>query len=289
MTRNLSSSVAQYKNHASRFIEIDGRRIHYRDEGEGPALVLLHGVMASLHTWDGWVERLAQHYRILRIDLPGFGFSDDLPADQYKPGPSARLFDQLRQAFGLERVHIAGNSLGGLLAWYYAAHYPQHVDKLILIDPIAYPQKLPSIMQFVSLPGVGELARFITPRALVAQNVREVYGDPRNIAPDTIDRYYQLLMHGDNRRAMVRMFRTIKLMRDDPEIARAVSKVKAPTLLMWGGRDRWVPPSLIERWRADVRDLRVKLYPELGHIPMEERPELTAQDAHAFLQGQPES
>jgi pimeloyl-ACP methyl ester carboxylesterase len=65
-----------------------------------------------------------------------------------------------------------------------------------------------------------------------------------------------------------------------------VRKVQAPTLLMWGGKDRWVPPKLIERWRADLRDLRVKLYPELGHIPMEERPELTAADAHAFLQDQ---
>jgi pimeloyl-ACP methyl ester carboxylesterase len=284
MTPPIAPAAAKYHNHASRFIEVDGRRVHYRDEGQGSiTLVLLHGVMASLHTWDGWVEQLAPHYRILRIDLPGFGFSDDLPKDQYSPAHSARLFEKLRQAFGFQRAHIAGNSLGGLLAWYYAAHYPEHVDKLVLVDPIAYPQKLPPIMQFVSLPGVGEVARYITPRAVVAQNVRQVYGNPENIAPGTIDRYYQLLMHGDNRRAMVRMFRTIKLMRDDPSIPLAVRKVKAPTLLMWGEQDRWVPPSLIERWCEDLQDVRVKRYPGLGHIPMEERPELTAADAHAFL------
>jgi pimeloyl-ACP methyl ester carboxylesterase len=284
MTPAIAPAAAKYHNHASRFIEIDGRRIHYREEGEGTTpLVLLHGVMASLHTWDGWVEALRPHYRILRIDLPGFGFSDDLPRDQYSPQHSARMFEQLRQRFGLTKVHIAGNSLGGLLAWYYAAHYPQHVDKLVLVDPIAYPQKLPPIMQLVSLPGVGEVARFITPRAVVAQNVRQVYGDPANIAPGTIDRYYQLLMHGDNRRAMVRMFRTIKLMREDPSIALAVRKIQAPTLLMWGEQDRWVPVSLIDRWRADLPNLVVKRYPGLGHIPMEERPELTAADAHAFL------
>jgi pimeloyl-ACP methyl ester carboxylesterase len=287
MTPPIHGALAEYHNHASRFIEIEGRRLHYRDEGNanGPTLVLLHGVMASLHTWDGWVDVLAPHYRILRVDLPGFGFSDDLPADQYTPQHSARLLEQLRLRFELPRMHIAGNSLGGLLAWYYAAHYPEHVDKLVLIDPIAYPQKLPPIMQFVALPGVGEMARFITPRAVVVQNLRQVYGDPSKITPDTIDRYYRLLLHGDNRRAMVRMFRTIKLLREDPSVAAAVRKVKTPTLLMWGEQDRWVPPSLIARWQADVSDLRVKLYPGLGHIPMEEQPALTAADAHAFLQG----
>jgi pimeloyl-ACP methyl ester carboxylesterase len=285
MTRNLPPLLAPYQNHASRYVQIDGRRVHYRDEGEGPnTLVLLHGVMASLHTWDGWVEALSPHFRILRVDLPGFGFSDDLPAEQYSPQHSARLLEQLRKAFGVTRMHIAGNSLGGLIAWYYAAHYAEHVDKLILIDPIAYPQRLPPVMQLVSLPGIGEVARFITPRAVVEQNVRQVYGDPKNIMPGTMERYYNLLMHGDNRRAMVRMFRTIKLMRDDPSIALAVRDVKAPTLLMWGERDRWVPPALITRWRADLRDVRVKVYPGLGHIPMEEQPALTAADALAFLQ-----
>lgn len=284
MTRNLPPELARYQNHASRYIQVDGRRVHYRDEGQGPTLVLLHGVMASLHTWDGWVEALAPHYRILRVDLPGFGFSDDLPADQYSPQHGARLLEQLRKAFGVTRMHIAGNSLGGLIAWYYAAHYAENVDKLILIDPIAYPQRLPPVMQLVALPGVGEVARFITPRAVVEQNVRQVYGDPKNILPGTIERYYHLLMHGDNRRAMVRMFRTIKLMRDDPSIALSVRDVKARTLLMWGERDRWVPPKLIPRWRADLRDVRVKVYPGLGHIPMEEKPALTAADALAFLQ-----
>lgn len=285
MTRTIAPALAKYHNQASRFLEVDGRRVHYRDEGTGPTtLILLHGVMASLHTWDGWVEALAPHYRVLRVDLPGFGFSDDLPPDRYSPEHSAHLLEQLRRHFGLARMHIAGNSLGGLVAWYYAAQYPAHVDKLILIDPIAYPQKLPPIMQLVSLPGVGEMARFITPRALVAQNVRQVYGDPRNIAPDTIDRYYRLLLHGDNRRAMVRMFRTIKLLREDPAIAASVRKVRAPTLLMWGAEDRWVPPSLIARWQEDLPDVCVKLYAGLGHIPMEEQPALTAADAHAFLQ-----
>lgn len=279
-----SSSASQpYQNHNSRFLEVDGTRIHYRDEGSGPTLVLLHGVMASLHTWDGWVEQLSSRYRIIRIDLPGFGLSDDVPLYQYNPHQSARLFDRIRQLLELEHFFLAGNSLGGFLGWYYAAHYPGRVDKLVLLNPIAYPQKLPPVMKFVSLPGIGELARLITPRAIIAQNVRMVYGDSKNVTEETIDRYYGLLMRGNNRRAMVRTFRTIKGYSTNPNIARDISKIKCPTMLIWGDQDRWVPIELIERWRSDLPSLTVKVYPGLGHIPMEEQPVQTAEDVHTFL------
>jgi pimeloyl-ACP methyl ester carboxylesterase len=282
-SQGVLGSTERYQNHASRFLEVDGVRIHYRDEGSGPTLVLLHGVMASLHTWDGWVEQLSSRYRIIRLDLPGFGLSDDVPVYQYNPHQSARLFDRIRELLGIEHFFLAGNSLGGFLGWYYAAHYPERVDKLVLLNPIAYPQKLPPVMKFVSLPGIGEIARVITPRAIIAQNVRMVYGDPKNVTEETIERYYQLLMRGNNRRAMVRTFRTIKGYSTNPNIARDISKVSCPTLLIWGDRDRWVPIELIANWRRDLRNLKVKVYPGLGHIPMEEKPELTAQDVHAFL------
>lgn len=284
MARSPASSVP-FQNHASRFLDADGVRIHYRDEGSGPTLVLLHGVMASLHTWDGWVEQLSSRYRVIRIDLPGFGLSDDVPTYQYNPYQSARRFDRIRELLGLTRFFLAGNSLGGFLSWYYAAHYPQHVEKLVLLNPIAYPQKLPPVIKFVSMPGIGELSRLITPRAIIAQNVRMVYGDPKNVNEDTIDRYYQLLMHGNNRRAMVRTFRTLKGYSTNPNIARDISRISCPTMLMWGDRDRWVPMQLIERWRSDLPAVAVKVYPGLGHIPMEEKPVPTAADVHTFLSG----
>jgi pimeloyl-ACP methyl ester carboxylesterase len=279
---------SKYELLSSRYMDVDGLRIHYTSEGSGPPLVLLHGVMASLHTWDGWVEQLASSFRIIRIDLPGFGLSDHLTdPEHYSPEHSIALFDKLREAFGLERFHIAGNSLGGFMAWYYAVHHPDRVDKLILIDPIAYPQPLPPIMQFVALPGIGEIARVFAPRALVEQSVRQVYGDPRAIQKEIVDRYYELMMRAQNRYAMVETFRRIKQMSTDLSISAHIRKVRAPTLLMWGGKDRWVPPALIENWKRDLANIQVKLYPDAGHIPMEELPLETARDARAFLTEQP--
>jgi pimeloyl-ACP methyl ester carboxylesterase len=274
----------KYEDVTSRYIDIEGRRFHYRSEGEGPTLMLLHGVMASLHTWDGWVERLKGQYRIVRMDLPGFGLSDHmLQREEYTPEYSLALFDKVRAALGLERFYLGGNSLGGFLSWYYAARYPERVEKLILVDPIAYPQALPPIIKFVSLPGIGEIAQRFAPRFLVERSVREVYGDPKRVRQETVDRYYELLMHQENRFAMVQTFRKLRELSTDGRLCDEIRKVSCPTLLMWGEHDRWVPPALIESWKRDLRDVEVKVYPGAGHIPMEELPEETARDAHAFL------
>lgn len=274
----------KYEGPSSRYVEVGGRRVHYRVEGEGPTLVLLHGVMASLHTWDGWVERLKSSYRIVRVDLPGFGLSEHMrEREQYTPEHSLQVFDQLREKLELESFYLGGNSLGGFLSWFYAARYPERVRKLILVDPVAYPQPLPSIIKFVSLPGIGEIAQRFAPRFLVERSVREVYGDPTLASPETVDRYYELMMHEQNRFAMVQTFRSLRVLSQQDRLSHEIAKVQCPTLLMWGERDRWVPPALIERWQRDLRDVEVKIYPGAGHIPMEEFPDETARDAHAFL------
>jgi pimeloyl-ACP methyl ester carboxylesterase len=274
----------KYEGPASRYVDIDGRRFHYRIEGTGPTLILLHGVMASLHTWDDWVEQLKSSYRIVRMDLPGFGLSDHLvDREHYTPDYSIELFDKIISAFGLDKFYLAGNSLGGFLSWYYAAKHPERVEKLILIDPIAYPQDLPGIISFVSMPGIGEIARYVAPRFLVEHNVRQVYGNPKLVKQEVVDRYYELMMHGENRYAMVQTFRKLKELSKQNDIAAQIRKVRAPTLLMWGSKDRWVPPALVERWKSDLQDVQVKIYSGAGHIPMEEMPLQTARDAHAFL------
>ena len=262
---------------------VGGTRIHYTVQGRGPTLLLLHGVLGSLQSWDGWVAELAPHYRIIRIDLPGYGLSDRLASDDYTPEYGVELLEQVRTQLNLERFFLVGNSLGGFLSWYYAVHYPERVEKLILIDPIGYPQKLPRLIAWLSLPVVGELAQLLAPRFMVARNVRMIYGDPARVSDQVLARHQQQLARGRNRAAMVRTFRRLRTYHDDFELCRKIPCVRAPTLLMWGERDRCVPPSLLEAWRRDLPTAQIRTYPEAGHVPMEELPELTARDAHGFL------
>jgi pimeloyl-ACP methyl ester carboxylesterase len=135
----------------------------------------------------------------------------------------------------------------------------------------------------VSKPVVGRLAQRVVPRFIVEQNVRMVYGDPAAMAPGVADRYYELLQYGRNRISMVKTFRALRGYNDSKTIARRVRDVKTPTLLMWGEKDRWVPPALVDLWRRDLPHAEVQMYPGLGHVAMEEASDVTARDAHRFL------
>jgi len=284
----LAELKQKYETPESRYVDVDGTRVHYRIEGEGPPLLLLHGVLAQLQTWDGWVDALKPHYQLIRVDLPGFGLTGPLARGEYTPEFAVEFFEKVRAALGIERFHLAGNSLGGFISWYYAAHHPERIDKLILIDPLSYPFITPWVMRFVSLPLIGEITRFYAPRFVVKQNTLDVYGDRSLVTDEIVDRYYELLLRQGNRSAMVEFFRAGGAhfgLTKNGNHHQHIPKIQAPTFLMWGALDRWIPPTLATRWQADLPGVRVKLYPGAGHIPMEEIPAETAADAHAFLSG----
>ena len=109
-TRAKCPIQAKYELPTSRYVEVSGLRLHYSVEGSGPTLLLLHGVAASLHTWDGWARALSPYYRIIRLDLPGCGLSDALrDKDHYSPEYTVGLFERIRVRLGLDRFHLAGN------------------------------------------------------------------------------------------------------------------------------------------------------------------------------------
>jgi len=283
----LDQLKAKYANADSRYIDLgDGVMLHYRDEGQGPVIVLLHGVMSSLHTWDGWTAELTKHYRVIRMDLPGFGLTGPSSSINYYDTPSmvAMLDRVLKQVVGDEPVFLAGNSLGGYLSWNYAVAYPQNVRGMIVIDPVSYQQETPWIISLIGTPVIGAPGRWIVPKFIVDMNVREVYGDSSRIAEATYQRYFDLLLRPGNRDAMVDIFQMLKTRAQDPHLGDDIRKVAVPTQVMWGGKDAWVPPEFAARWQGDVPAAQVITYADAGHIPMEEIPERTVTDAERFLQ-----
>lgn len=279
---------AKYENEHSRYVEVEGTRVHYRVEGQGPHLLLLHGVMAHLQTWDGWVERLSEHFTITRIDVPGFGLTGPMHNRDYTPETALRFFEASRKALGIERFSIAGNSLGGFLSWYYASHHPERVEKLILIDPLSYPQDAPAIMRFATAPIIRTIAPRCVPRPFILNSLREVYGDPSKVTGAQVRRYHDLLLRPGNRQAMIDYFDNSHLfftLDDDGQgkYSRKIAELQCPTLLMWGEKDAWIPVRHVESFQRDVPHIQVKRYAGLGHVPMEEMPDLTARDALTFL------
>lgn len=271
----------KYTSAASRFVEVDGLNVHYRDQGprEAPVLLLLHGSSASLHTWEGWEARLTNDFRVVSVDLPAHGLTGPWPKNgDYSLDGYARFVDRFADRISLNRFALAGNSMGGAIAWTYAGQHPRRVEKLILVDAAGYPP--PEAQRFfglLRLPGSEVLLRWFAPRFVVAMTVRRVYADPAKVDDALIDRYRDLLRRDGNRAVVNERVQAFK-----PDLA-LLARIDMPVLVMWGGRDRIVLPADAFRFQNDIKDTTLKVYSDLGHVPMEENPERTANDVRQFL------
>jgi pimeloyl-ACP methyl ester carboxylesterase len=276
--------LPRYGDGASRFVVVDGVTVHYRDEGAGAPLVLVHGTSSSLHTWDGWVARLSSHHRVVRLDLPGFGLTGPAPDRDYSALRYARIVAALMSKLGIDRADVAGNSLGGRVALTLALEHPERVRSLVLVDAAGLSgQKPPAIFAIARTPVVGRALRWLTPRVMVRRNVEEVYGDRARVTETLVDRYYELTRHEGNREALLDRLTAPA----DPPLDDRLAELRVPVLLEWGERDRWIPPSFAQRFEGGIHGARLVTYPDAGHVPMEELPEATARDAEAFLAALP--
>ena len=287
--RSVDSLVARWAPQPSDFMIVKGQLVHFRDEGprDDPApLVLVHGTAASLHTWQGWVGALRARKRVITFDLPGFGltgpFTGEYARDDYRADNLARFTLDFIDALHVQRFAIGGNSLGGEVAWRIAAMAPARVDRLILVDATGYafvPEHIPAGFQLARLHGVNRLGEFLTPRSVVDDSVRDVYGDPSRVTGALVDRYFEMMMREGNRHALnLRM----EVIASDlaPERIRTL---RLPTLILWGGKDRLVPPVNAQHFHTDIPGSQLVLFPGLGHVPHEEDAQATVVPVRAFL------
>jgi pimeloyl-ACP methyl ester carboxylesterase len=218
--------------------------MHVRDEGPRDDLspiVLLHGSGSSLHAWEGWVAALKAQRRVITLDLPGFGLTGPSPDGVYTVDNDVRVVVALLDKLGVARCVLGGNSLGGAVAWRAALAHPSRVDKLILVDAGGYPSHSTSIplgFRLARMPVVSWLLQHTLPRFLVVQGMRNVFGDPAKVTPEMVDRAVELTQREGNRRAFIERARQ----RSSASLAGRIAELKLPTLVMWGGRDRLIPP-----------------------------------------------
>ena len=285
--------VARWAPAPSDFIDVKGQTVHLRDEGprhDGagtpPPLLLIHGTASSLHTWEGWAKALRGQRRVISFDLPGFGltgpFEGAYEPDNYHGDTYARFVLDLMQALKIERAIIVGNSLGGEVAWRTAAMAPERVAGLVLVDAVGprfTPQAVPVAFQLARVPLLNKLGEVVLSRALVAEGLRSVYGDPTRVSEALIDRHFQLALREGNRRALGLRVRQMV----NGEHEERLNTLKQPTLLIWGERDRLVPPSVGEDFARRIAGSQLVVLPGLGHVPQEEDPARSLVPVKAFL------
>jgi pimeloyl-ACP methyl ester carboxylesterase len=283
--RSVAELQARWAPPPSVFIEVAGMKVHLRDEGprDDPSpIVLLHGSGSSLHAWEGWVAALKAQRRVITLDLPGFGLTGPSPDGVYTLDNDARVVVALLDKLGVARCVLGGNSLGGAVAWRMALAHPSRVDKLILVDAGGYPSHSTSIplgFRLARMPVVSWLLQNTLPRFLVVQGMRNVFGDPAKVTPEMVDRAVELTQREGNRRAFIERARQ----RSSASLAHHVPELKLPTLVMWGGRDRLIPPEDAERFHRDIAGSTLAMFDDLGHAPEEEDPVRTAAAVKQFL------
>lgn len=276
---------ARYLKPEDTFFAYRGMEIRYRDEGQGPAVVLIHGVCSSLETWDAWAEGLKERYRVIRMDLPGFGLTGPAPDESfYGRESSVETLDALATHLGLPRFFLVGNSLGGFISWNYSLAHPDKVRKMILIDPVGFIEKHPGLITFAGNPLVRPFARRMMPRFLVDRGTRAVYGDKSKVTPELKDRYFDFAMREGNKRSYVDVFAQVKQWTRSGTLTEGIPDIAVPTLVMWGTKDEWISYGNMGRWQQALPGARYLSYEGAGHVPMEEIPEATLEDALDFLQ-----
>ncbi|MFM7154555.1 MAG: alpha/beta fold hydrolase [Bacteroidota bacterium] len=274
---------AVYAGSDSKFVAVYGMQAHCRITGEGDPVVLLHDAQSSLHTWDGWIDTLRPHYKVVCVDLPGFGLTGPHPRGSYSAFMYAEFLDSLAEKLGLERFHLAGNGLGAQIAWQYASEKPQKVNKLILMNAPGFEEKSKTPMDYLSsTPVVNRLLWRITPESGIRIFLEKIYADDKEVTDTLVKRHFDLLLHPGNRKA----YTDRASVKDNrPPVMSFIREIKAPTLIVWGAEDAVISPEHAYQFHQNIPGSALRIYPNTGHWPQEENPERTASEARAFLEG----
>lgn len=279
----------RYASAESRFVDLpSGVRLHYRDQGrtDGPTVLLVHGFGASLHTWEPWAAELADAYRVVSIDLPGFGLTRT-PED-FELGTEAYVtaIEQAAEALRLERFAITGNSMGGAAAWSYTLAHPARVQALVLINSAGWPrdtrmrERTPLIFTLLSNPLGRALLRDMDPTSMVRSGLRSAFADDRQVTEQMVTRYVALSRAPGRRDQILDSPEP----REDVDVPGRLKAIRAPTLVMTGEADGVIPAAQSRRFAEAIPGAKLVLYPDVGHLPQEEIPARSAADLRSFLQ-----
>jgi pimeloyl-ACP methyl ester carboxylesterase len=267
----------------SRYLDIEGVRIHYVDEGSGPAILLLHAHYSSLRMWTPWAEAMRGSHRVVRLDLPSHGLTRPDPTGDYSVERGVHLIEAFTRQIGLEHFALAGASIGATHAIRFAARHPDQVERLILANPGALEGKRATERN--QQPGTQAtywVLEHITPRFLSASILNSAFADPAKIPPGLIDEWHDFWMMEGQRRAEIARLSQYRA----GDIEEQIRALRMPVLLMWGEANRVArleQAARMQRLLIHAPSVRLITYPGVGHMLTYEAPERSAADALAYL------
>lgn len=282
----LSSKCRNICGCNSRFIRIKGHRFHYTEyPGSGPDMVMLHGFASSSYTWDKIAPVISSSgYHVYCPDMKGFGFSDKPVYGDYDPLLLMEEINQWMEAIGLSRVIFVGNSLGGAIALLFAVHYPEKVEKLVLVDAGGYPMIKPLIIQMLRLPIPRRFFQVFFKNWMIRWNLEEVYCGRELVTQEQVLAYFDRIMNNNGLFSQIALARSLDFNLFH-KYFKQIRDLDIDTLVLWGKDDKWIPLEIGCMFKRDIKRSKLVVIPDCGHIPQEECPEITCRVILDFLAG----
>jgi pimeloyl-ACP methyl ester carboxylesterase len=279
--------ITKYSNEYSKFVDDGaGGKIHYRDEGkrDGIPILLIHGSNSLLHTWEPLVKILGDRYRLISLDLHGHGLTGPHNESDYSAATNIGAALKVLDEVGVERAYWVGNSMGGWLTWRAGLMVPERTMGLVLIDASGAQTKekiKPYTGARIARSPLGQaLVPYITPKFLVRSSIKANFAQPERLKEHLVTRYWELLRFPGNRKAAADRANTDR----EPDVWNQVGSLKMPVLLLWGEQDKVVPLSHGKAFKEAIPGSILKIYPDAGHLPMEETPEQVARDIAEWIE-----
>ena len=264
----------------SKHLEVGNQSFHYLEGGSGPPIVLVHGFGGDADNWLLVSRALSDRFRVIAVDLPGFG-SSPAPADGkfVVTNQADRLADFIR-ALGTDRVHLAGNSMGGQIVAVLAASRPELVQSVALLDPLG-------VETDTGVAASITMQRLATGQNMLLPTDDESFAEMMRLMffrepwmPGVLKHYYR-------QRWLQSQARLAKVFSDITEeyvpLTPLLADIEAPVLVIWGANDNILPAGGATVLEAGLRRSEVAIIPECGHLPMIEKPRVTAAHYLAFL------
>ncbi len=262
-------------------LTLEGLQSHYRVQGEGPPLILLHGFFFDSELWGRNIDTLARTHRVHALDLWGFGYSARIMQPSY--AHYARQVAAFMTALGIERAAFIGHSLGGGIAMYFSVHHPERVSALVLVGSAGMRNPEPLAARSLALPGIGELLLKLPGDGLRKKMLRDFFFcDPRTLtaaAFTALTRHQKIRGSAASALALMRGGFADRLEGLLPRLA----ALRLPILIVWGEQDRAIPLALGERLHRALPGSTLCVIPDAGHAPNFEQPDRFNAAVTAFL------
>jgi pimeloyl-ACP methyl ester carboxylesterase len=260
------------------FVDVDGVHVHYRDVGQGPTVVLIHGYSASIELWKPVQDALAAHHRVIAIDLKGFGWTSR-PAGDYSPRVQAALVWSVLDKLGVADVAVVGHSWGSSVALAMTLDRPARVRRVALYAAYVFEAQVPSFLRWARVDGFGEALFALYYRERVEDRVGLAYHDQSFVTQARVEHVEAELRRPG---AVAAALAAARGQRFRGQEAR-YHQITQPTLLLWGDDDLVTPLRFGQQLARTLPDAELVVFPACGHIPMVESFHPTTRALTSFL------